>query len=79
MLAVVTAPPAEDRALVGGRVELCVGEYGRDRRAIFLFERPRIDGDTALDQLFQRLIDLEQLGHEAPSPSRTVHSDASSR
>src|SRR5689334_6312758 len=35
MLAVVTAAPAEDRALVRGCCQLCFRKYYRDRGAIF--------------------------------------------
>ena len=47
MLAVVAAPAAEDRALVGGRLELRFGEHRRDRRAIFVLELARIGRDAA--------------------------------
>ena len=42
MLAVVAAPTAEDRALLGGRFQPRFGEDGCDRRTIFVLERRRI-------------------------------------
>ncbi len=91
MLAVVPAAPAEDRPLVRWSLEMRVGKHRADRRAVFGLETLRIRRDAACNQSGEQIIDLEQLGDEAPapvepvahssvpSPSRTVHSAASSR
>ena len=47
MLAVVAAPAAEDRALVGGRFELRFGKHRGDRRAIFVLELARVGRNAA--------------------------------
>ena len=44
------------------------GEHGRDCRAIFVLEVARIGRDAAVDRRLQPLVDLEQLGDEAPVP-----------
>ena len=38
MLAVMSPPPSEDRALLGRRFQLGIGEDGADRPAILVFE-----------------------------------------
>ena len=68
MLAVVTAAAAEDLALVGGCLKFRLGEDARDRGSIFVLESARIWGEPRIDRGLQRLINLEQLGHEAPAP-----------
>src|SRR5687768_736352 len=68
MLAVVAAPPAEDRPLVRGRLDLAVFKHLSDRRAIFVLESARVGGDAALDQPREQLVDLEEFGDEPPAP-----------
>src|SRR6185437_5788053 len=46
MLAVMAAPAAEDRPLLGWCLELRLGEHGRDCRAIFVLEVARIGRDA---------------------------------
>src|SRR5436190_1271011 len=41
VLAVMAAPPAEDRPLVGRRLQLGLGQYGGDRRTILVLKLPR--------------------------------------
>jgi hypothetical protein len=72
MLAVVASPPAENGALVGRNGELSVSENCCDARTVFVLERARISRDAALDQGLDRLVDLEQLRHEAPVPVEPV-------
>ena len=72
MLAVMATPPAEDRPLVGRRLAPSLPPAPAERGAIFSLEFARIGGDAALDQLGQHLVDLEQLGNEAPAPVETV-------
>src|SRR6476646_11623380 len=55
MLAVVPAPAAEDGALVGGLLQLCIAQHRRDRRAIFLLELARIGRNAGIDGRLQRL------------------------
>src|SRR4051812_38490041 len=50
MLAVVAAPPADDRPLIGGSFELCLAEHGRDRRAVFILELTRICRDACINR-----------------------------
>ena len=73
MLAVMAAPAAEDRALVGRHLELRLGQH---RRRSPRDTRPRTRADRrAMPRSIsasQRLVDLEQFGDEAPAPVEPV-------
>src|SRR6185369_2628729 len=77
MLAVMATPPAEDRTLVGGGFEPGFGKHARNRGAIFVLERAWVGRDCRVDRGLQRVIDLEQLGHEAPIPVEPLRHPAS--
>ena len=72
MLAVVAAAAAEDRPLLGGSLELRVGENRCQGRAKLFFEGTRVGRDLPGDQSFECLVDLEQLGDETPAPVEPV-------
>ena len=65
MLAVVAAPPAEDRTLVGGRFQLGFSQHRGQSSAIFRLEFARIGRNATADQPFEQLVDL--------SPARIVY------
>ena len=68
MLAVVTTAATKDLPLVGRRFKLCFGKDGTDRCSIFLLKAARIWSNAFIDGSFKALVDLEQLGNEAPVP-----------
>src|SRR5436190_3076517 len=72
MLAVMAAPAAEDRTLIRRCFELCIRQHRADGRAIFILELARIGGDAAVDGCSQSVVDLEQLGDEAPAPIESI-------
>src|SRR5687768_3880209 len=70
VLAVMPAAPAEDRALVRGRLKLRVGERCGNCRAVFGFETARVGCKAAPQETRERVVDLESLRTEAPAPFR---------
>ena len=68
MLAVMAAAAAENRALVGGRLQPCFIQHLRNGRPIILLERAGIGRDAGVDRSLKAVVDLEQLRNEAPHP-----------
>lgn len=59
MLTVMTPPTAQDRPLLGRRLELCFFNDSADCRAVFLLEGAGVRRDTAIDGGLQGFVDLE--------------------
>ena len=58
MLAIMPAPPAENRPLVRRRIQLRFRQYASNLGSIFGLEFMQIGGDAAFDQLGKHFIDL---------------------
>src|SRR5690349_10473681 len=68
MLAMVSAPAAEDRTLLSGGFELGFGKHRSDRRSIFVLKFAWIRPNPAVDRRLLNIVHLEQLGDEPPVP-----------
>src|SRR5436190_272033 len=68
VLAVMAAPAAEDRPLVGRRLQISLGQYAGDGRTILILELARVGGDAFRDQPLEQIVDLEQLRDKSPAP-----------